>query len=158
MTCLEEEGLNDNTIVVFTADHGEMMGSHGAMNKCLWYDECFLVPFIIRWPGRIKSGRDDLHLAAPDVMPSLLGLMELSRQIPKDVEGSNHSAVMLGENAGRPESALYLESIQRSRSGSEEANVVYALIAIRSLLSGRRARKKVIPSMIISRTPIRSET
>ena len=108
LDALKEEGLEDNTIVVFSADHGEMMGSHGLMHKGVWYDESLLIPFIIRWPGKLKPRRDDLLLNVPDAMPSLLSLMGLSHQIPEDVEGSDYSGVILGEDTHRPSSALYL--------------------------------------------------
>jgi len=105
---LKEEGLEDDTIVVFTADHGEMMGSHGLMHKGVWYDESFLIPFLVRWPGKLKPLRDDLLLSVPDVMPSLLSLMGLRTHIPKDVEGSDYSDAMLGKDIHRPTSAPYL--------------------------------------------------
>ncbi len=45
MAFLEKEGLSENTIVVFTSDHGEMMGSHGRYAKSVWYDESIGIPF-----------------------------------------------------------------------------------------------------------------
>lgn len=108
MTALDQAGLRENTIVVFTSDHGEMMGSHGLMYKNVWYDESLLVPFIIRWPDKIKPGRDDLLLSVPDIMPSLLGLMGQAAHIPRDVEGDDYSAAFRGGDIRRPGSALYL--------------------------------------------------
>ena len=108
LTCLKEEGLAENTIVIFTSDHGEMMSSHGLMGKTVWYDESFLVPFIIRWPGKIQPGQDDLFLSAPDIMPSLLTMMGLTDKIPADVEGSNLSTALLGDGGERPASAFYI--------------------------------------------------
>jgi len=108
LTALDETYLRENTIVVFTSDHGEMMGSHGLMDKNVWYDESLLVPFIIRWPDKIKPGRDDLLLGAPDIMPSLLGLMGHESRIPQDVEGQDYSGVFLGEDIRRPSAALYI--------------------------------------------------
>ena len=109
LECLREEGLEENTIVVFTSDHGEMLGSHGRMQKTVWYDETLLVPFLIRWPGKIGPGTDDLLLSAPDIMPSLLHLMGLGDQVPSDVEGSDYSSIMVGQECTRPSSALYLD-------------------------------------------------
>ncbi|MFH1718344.1 MAG: sulfatase-like hydrolase/transferase [Planctomycetota bacterium] len=105
---LKEQGLENDTIVVFTADHGEMMGSHNRMHKSVAYEESIGIPFIIRWPGRIPARRDDLLLTAADMMPSLLGLMGLADRIPSDVEGSDYSPIMLGKPGKRPASALYL--------------------------------------------------
>ncbi len=109
LQCLREEGLDENTIVVFTSDHGEMMGSHGRYGKSVWYDESLLVPFLIRWPGHIQPGRDDLLLSTPDLMPTLLALMGLDSRIPDDVQGTDLSGAFLGHDINRPASALYLD-------------------------------------------------
>ncbi len=115
---LEEVGLDKNTIVVFTSDHGEMMGSHGYMQKVVWYDESLRVPFIVRWPEEIKPGIDSLHMGTPDVLPTFLDLMGLPDQIPDDVEGENYADIFRGESSERPEFALYLSpSYERALSG-----------------------------------------
>jgi arylsulfatase A-like enzyme len=108
LQCLKDEGLEGNTIVVFTSDHGEMMGSQGRMYKSVWYEESLGIPFLIRWPGRIRPGREDLLLSVPDVMPTLLGLMGLERHIPSQVEGADYSGILLRRQGHRPASAIYL--------------------------------------------------
>ncbi len=108
MKALEESGQKENTIVVFSSDHGEMMGSHGLLQKVVWYEESFLIPFIIRWPKELKPGLNDLHLNVPDVMPSLLSLLGLEEKIPEKVEGKNYADVILGKSDGKPEFSLYL--------------------------------------------------
>ncbi|MHC4682357.1 MAG: sulfatase family protein [Planctomycetota bacterium] len=105
---LKEQKLEDNTIVVFTADHGEMMGSHNLMHKGVPYEESIGIPFIIRWPGRIPACRDDLLLTPADIMPSLLGLLGLAGSAPHNMEGSDYSSIMLGKAGTRPGPALYL--------------------------------------------------
>lgn len=105
---LKEEGLENNTIVVFTSDHGEMMGSHNLMHKGVPYEESMGIPFMIRWPKKIPARKDDLLLTPSDIMPSLLGLMGLSDRLPNDVEGADYSLIMLGKKGKRPTSALYL--------------------------------------------------
>ena len=107
---LEETGQAENTIVVFTADHGEMMGSHGLLQKVVWYEESFRVPFIIRWPEKMKSGTNDLHLSVPDLMPTLLGLMGVEDGIPADIEGDNYSKTFMGIPEEKPEFTLYINS------------------------------------------------
>lgn len=79
LDALRQQQLEDNTIVVFTADHGEMMGSHNRMHKSVCYEESIGIPFIIRWPGKIPARRDNLLLSPADMMPSLLGLMGLDQ-------------------------------------------------------------------------------
>ena len=48
---LEDCGLRDNTMVVFTSDHGDMMGSHRIIAKCVQFEEAVRVPFLLRLPG-----------------------------------------------------------------------------------------------------------
>lgn len=102
---LKEEGLDENTIVVLSADHGDLMGSHGMMAKHVWYEESVGIPFIIRWPDKIKPGRDKTTLVnSVDVMPTLLGLMDI--EIPETVEGTDLSGTALGEETEVPEVAF----------------------------------------------------
>jgi len=108
LDALKQQRLENNTIVVFTADHGEMMGSHNRMHKSVCYEESLGIPFIIRWPDKIPARRDNLLLSPADMMPSLLGLMELADHIPGDIEGGDYSAIILGKPGARPTSALYL--------------------------------------------------
>ncbi|MGN6674845.1 MAG: sulfatase family protein [Thermomicrobiales bacterium] len=108
LRAIEDEGLRENTIVVFTSDHGEMMGSHGLYGKNVWYDESLLVPFIIRWPDHIAPGHDDLLLGTPDLLPTFLALLGLGGRLPAGVQGRDLSAALLGRDGERPTSALYL--------------------------------------------------
>ncbi|MEZ4809196.1 MAG: sulfatase [Allomuricauda sp.] len=61
---LEEEGLADNTIVIYTADQGYFLGEHGFFDKRLIYEESLRMPFVIRYPKEIKGGQriDDIIL------------------------------------------------------------------------------------------------
>ena len=63
LAALDAAGLADNTLVVFTSDHGEMLGDHGILLKGpMLYDACTRVPLIMRWPAQIPAGTvvDDL--------------------------------------------------------------------------------------------------
>ena len=53
---LDELGLAENTLVIYTSDHGEMLGSHGLRGKFNFYEESSHVPMMVRFPGRIKAG------------------------------------------------------------------------------------------------------
>ena len=92
---LDEEGLTDNTILIFAADHGEMMGSHGRMAKSVIYDASFSIPFIVRYPGHLKPGVNNLMLGATDIMPTLLGMMNLADRLPETVKGKDYSEGIL---------------------------------------------------------------
>src|SRR5262249_39411254 len=77
-------GLAGDTIVVFTSDHGELMGSHGLFQKSSMYEESLRVPLIWRAPGQIapRAGsprRIDAPVSLVDVAPTLLALGGLAR-------------------------------------------------------------------------------
>ena len=91
---VERLGLRDNTIFVFTSDHGEMFGAHGRRAKNIFYDEAVRVPYFVRWGSKLPVGRRDFCFNTVDIMPSLLSLMGLD--CPKDVEGQDLSGCMLG--------------------------------------------------------------
>ncbi len=110
LQALKASGQAENTIVVFTSDHGEMMGSHGLMAKVVPYEESFRIPLVIRWPEKLKPGTSDLQISVPDMMPSLLSLIGLEQQIPLGVEGQDLSGYFFGKKAGAPEFTLYLLS------------------------------------------------
>lgn len=112
LNALKEEGLEQNTIVVFTSDHGETMCSHGLSDpKNSPYSEAVNVPFLIRYPQKIEHRVDDLLLSTPDIMPTLLALCGLEEAIPEKVEGNNLAGFFTGRmNEGRPDGALYIKN------------------------------------------------
>ncbi|MDP6125390.1 MAG: sulfatase-like hydrolase/transferase [Candidatus Latescibacteria bacterium] len=75
LTALEESGKADNTVVVFTADHGDMMGDHGLHNKGPFHFEGLLrVPMIWSWPGRFESGATLALASLLDFAPTVMDL------------------------------------------------------------------------------------
>ena len=102
---LDSLGIADNTIVVFTSDHGEMMTSQGRMFKMIFYDEACRIPFLIRCPGA-KRGRTDVCLNTPDIAPTLLGLVGLSDSIPAEMEGDDLSFAVRGGKGLEPDFAF----------------------------------------------------
>jgi len=105
---LDETGLAEETIFVFTSDHGDMLYSQGQERKQRPWDESIRVPFLLRWPGGLgrKAREVRLPLNAPDLMPTLLGLAGLP--VPKTVEGQDHSAIVRGEKAPPEDAAALL--------------------------------------------------
>ncbi|MHC4166625.1 MAG: sulfatase family protein [Planctomycetota bacterium] len=108
LKAIEDRGLKDNTIVVFTSDHGNCMGSHEQPTKNVHYEESMRIPFLIRWPGRIKVRHDDLLLSTPDICPTLLDLMGFAGDIPKETDGISHASLFLTGRGKRPKSQLYM--------------------------------------------------
>jgi arylsulfatase A-like enzyme len=103
---LEEEKLAEDTIFVYTSDHGDMLWSHGEWRKQWPMDESIRVPFLLRCPSIFgREGRQvDLPINTPDIMPTLLGLCNIS--IPGTVEGMNYAPYLRGEEAFDAEAAL----------------------------------------------------
>jgi arylsulfatase A-like enzyme len=105
MAALDRLGLAEDTIVVFTSDHGEMWGAHERIAKKIFYEEAARVPFLMRWPARIAAAsQTDLCLNTPDIMPTLLDLLQLP--IPASVEGQSVARRILGEAGPEPEAAF----------------------------------------------------
>jgi arylsulfatase A-like enzyme len=107
---VKELGLLDHSIIVFTSDHGEMMGAHGMRPKskqAVW-DESVLVPFLIRYP-LIRENEGivvDIPITTPDILPSLLGLANLD--IPKTIEGEDLSRLMKSPATSSERGALFM--------------------------------------------------
>ncbi|TYC15717.1 sulfatase-like hydrolase/transferase, partial [Micromonospora sp. MP36] len=115
LTALDDQGLMNDTIVVFTSDHGMQLGSHGLVYKNVPYEESMRVPFLISWPGHVAPGADDLLLSSPDVAPTLLGLLGQSARRPPQMQGRDLSDQLLvgitaggGPDPARPGAALYI--------------------------------------------------
>src|SRR5690606_20725590 len=87
-------GLEENTIFVFTSDHGNMIESQGHYFKQRPFEESINVPFLLKYPAKIgKAYETDMLLNAPDVMPTLLRLSDV--EIPDGVEGDDLSDILL---------------------------------------------------------------
>jgi arylsulfatase A-like enzyme len=103
---VDRMGLAEDTIIVFTSDHGEMFGAHGRMKKNIFYDEAARVPMLVRCKGKIPAGSvSDCCFNTPDIMPTLLGLLGLGKSIPKEVEGMDLSHLVRGQSGPEPEAA-----------------------------------------------------
>jgi arylsulfatase A-like enzyme len=94
---LDRTGIADNTIFVFTSDHGDMHGSQGMIRKQRPWDESIRVPFLLRYPvAHGRTGRTiDMPINTPDIMPTLLGLSGIT--IPQTVEGTDYCGIIRGE-------------------------------------------------------------
>lgn len=106
---IDEAGAREDTILVFTSDHGEMFGAHGRRAKNIFYEEAVRVPFIVRWPGTVPARREtDACLTTPDIMPTLCGLAGLP--VPGKVEGMDLSRSALGKKGREPDAALLMNT------------------------------------------------
>lgn len=93
---LDESGLAENTIVVYTSDQGFYLGEHGWYDKRFIYDESFKTPLVVRWPGVIEAGTvNDEMVQNLDFAPTFLEAAGLD--IPADMQGESLLPIFKGE-------------------------------------------------------------
>ena len=98
-------GLREETIFVFTSDHGEMFGAQGRRAKNIFYEEAVRVPFLVRWQDQVPAGHiSDACLNTPDIMPTLLAMMDLP--VPEAVEGTDLSNAVFDRPTDEPDAAF----------------------------------------------------
>lgn len=115
---LAEAGVADDTIVVFTSDHGDMLGSQGHPLKQRPWEESIHVPFIARYPAKIKKGQvHDWVISSVDVMPTLLGMC--NAPIPTNVEGMDYSSTLIGKSDKERDAAFLFNVHQGGGPGTD---------------------------------------
>ncbi len=73
LDCLEENNMYDNTLIILTADHGEMLGDHKGFGKRTYYEESSKIPFILSYPDVYKTGiTNDSPVILPDIYATIL--------------------------------------------------------------------------------------
>ena len=93
---LEETGQRENTLVVYTSDHGEMAGEHGLWRKSNFYEHSVRVPLVLSWPGRLPNGRRVTEVVSlVDLVATLLEVAGAPRVGPLD--GDSLLALARGE-------------------------------------------------------------
>ncbi len=99
LDCLEERGLAENTLVVFTSDHGELLGDHGLwMKGPFHYEELIRIPLIVRWPEGIQAGQSIQGLCSHvDLVPTILSA--IGESVPDEIEGLNAMPLLQAEKA-----------------------------------------------------------
>lgn len=123
---LDECGITDDTIFVFTSDHGDMLGSQGHTKKQRPWDESIRVPFLLQYPGLPgwQPREVDAPIDAQDIMPTLLGLCGFD--IPDSVEGLDFSGYISGKEEDPSEGMALLSCPHpfgqwtRDRDGGKE--------------------------------------
>ncbi len=96
---LDELGLADKTLVIFTTDHGDMVGAHGCIGKSIgsFYDDLVRIPFVMRLPGVIKPGTVVRQpVSQIDLMPTILDYV--GQPVPKQIHGRSLRPLMEGRD------------------------------------------------------------
>lgn len=98
LDALDENGLTQNTLVIFTSDHGNFLGEHGLILKGPFhYEEMIRVPFLARWPGVIPEGlRSERIVSLTDLAPTFLNAAGVT--IPKRMQGKNLMDLLTGND------------------------------------------------------------
>jgi len=103
---LRETGQLDDTVVIYTSDHGEMLGDHGTYQKWLPYDSSPKIPMIAHWPGRITAGeRADRFVDLNDLLPTLLDAAGVP--LPEEYDYPGES--LLTEDGGKDRNHQFIE-------------------------------------------------
>jgi arylsulfatase A-like enzyme len=106
MDFLEEEGLDEHTIVVYTADQGHFLGEHGFFSKRFMYEEAMRMPLIVKYPGKVKAGSVNEDLVTNlDFAPTITDLAGLT--IPDDMQGESILPLMEGNTPDSWRKAVY---------------------------------------------------
>ncbi|HRX83898.1 MAG TPA: sulfatase [Phycisphaerae bacterium] len=103
---LDDAGLADNTIVVYTADQGFFLGEHGWFDKRWMYEQSLRTPLIVRWPGVVAPGTISTALVSPiDYAETFLEAAGVA--VPKDMDGASMLPVLRGETPSDWRQAFY---------------------------------------------------
>jgi arylsulfatase A-like enzyme len=106
MEYLAANGLDKNTIVIYTSDQGFFLGEHGWFDKRWMYEESFRTPLIIKWPGvtnkKIKSASMVQNLDFAETLLDMAGV-----PIPGDMQGKSLVPLLKGKQKGDVHEALY---------------------------------------------------
>ncbi|GHU99506.1 sulfatase [Bacteroidia bacterium] len=89
---LRNLGILDNTIVVFTADHGDMLGSHDFSAKSRPYDESIRIPLLMRYPPFGAGRKISEPLTTPDILPTLLSMCNIA--VPQQIQGRSFLPIL----------------------------------------------------------------
>jgi len=103
---IKRSNIEDNTIFVFTSDHGDMINSHGQMKKQRIYEESAKVPFILKYPALLgKEGKkSDFLLNTLDILPTMLGMSGLN--LPAGLDGEDITDVITGKKEDDRKAAI----------------------------------------------------
>jgi choline-sulfatase len=113
---LEEVGVLDDTLIIYTSDHGDALGDHGLIFKSFFYESMVRVPFIVRGPGVVRGGRADTLIETTDVVATIL--THLGRPLPSPCESQPLQAVLADPSREHRDAAFsYVEDRAMVRTG-----------------------------------------
>ncbi|GMQ56536.1 sulfatase [Vallitalea sediminicola] len=122
---LKVKNILDDTIVIFTTDHGDYMGEHGLLYKNNLYESVYRIPFLIRWPEKIiKETKVKEYITVVDFQQTILGLMDIP---PSGREQGRNASELIKGNKIPWENKVYIHPNEVPRAGiiTEEYELAY---------------------------------
>lgn len=124
---LKDLHLYDSTLLIITADHGEMLGEHGESEHGYFiYQSAIKVPLIFKLPGRNKSRRINSLVSLNDIMPTICSLLDI--QPPQHIQGKDLSGYFTKKKIADQQSFVYCESITPTK---HNANALLGIVTDR---------------------------
>ncbi len=107
MDVLEKTGLADNTIVIFTSDHGDMQGERGMWFKQHFFERAVQIPFIVSAPGRFASARVSENISLIDLVPTLVDLAKPGfDDVAEPLDGTSLVEALDGGSGSLPDTVI----------------------------------------------------
>jgi arylsulfatase A-like enzyme len=128
---LKENGMLNNTIIIYTSDNGRFQGSHGLFDKCLLYEESVKAPLIVydgRVPANKRGFRENALISSVDMAPTILSLAGI--KAPKSMQGKDFSGILdKSQDMKKWQDAVFMEDLflvdmfsQRNKENVDEIN------------------------------------
>jgi len=115
---LDESGLADNTIVIYSSDQGFFLGEHGWFDKRFMYEESLRAPLVVRWPSVVEAGSVEGRIVSNlDFAETFLDVAGAS--IPQDMQGSSLTPLLRGENPDNWRDSFYYHYYEGAEGGHQ---------------------------------------
>ncbi|OJD12474.1 choline-sulfatase, partial [Emergomyces pasteurianus Ep9510] len=111
MATLKACDLADNTIVVFTGDHGDMLGERGLWYKMVWYEHAARVPMFVHAPGRYKPKRVKENVSTMDLLPTFVAMTGGEMNVDLPIDGVSLMPYILDENSAEAISGVKPDTV-----------------------------------------------
>lgn len=124
ISALEEQGILEDTMIIFTSDHGEYMGEHGLLEKNNLYESVYKLPFIIRWPKKIAQNLEvDTMTNIIDFKQTLLSILNM--ETTGNEQGRDLSKLLFGQKLKNEEIYIHPSDVPRAGIITEDYELAY---------------------------------